>query len=164
MTPCHRNFSATNLEVIAIADSLGIDIEGKMSTSIPLLWGELMTSLRVIELYDNSLSGEILDSLWRLSTQEYLSLDGNGLTRLLRVNLDHLPDTVQFLKILTWLSLQENHVTGTPSSFLDNLSNLLEGLELNKTNSPALHRQTSPLFPIFESFIYRTISLQTRSL
>jgi Leucine-rich repeat (LRR) protein len=74
---------ATNLEVISIAGSSGIDVKSQINGSIPLLWGDLLMNLRVLELYDNRLSGRIPSSLWKVSTLEKVSLDGNHLTGLL---------------------------------------------------------------------------------
>ena len=108
---------ATNLEVIAIAGSSGIDIKGKISAGIPALWGELMTSLRVLELYDNSLSGEIPDSLWRLSTLEHLALDGNRLTGI-------IPSTLGLMTTLRSFDCSDNYLVGSLPEDLSRLSNL----------------------------------------
>ena len=134
---------ATNLEVISIAGSGGADVKSKITGSIPSLWGELLTSLRVLELYDNRLSGRIPESFWKLSNLEHFSLDGNQLTGIFPSSLGMMtslktfdlssnnlvgtiPEKWSALSSLSRLSLKNNLMYGTLPAGLSSLSMLQE--------------------------------------
>ena len=117
---------ATSMQVLAIAGSSGVNVKGNISGSIPPLWGELMTNLRIIELYDNSLSGPIPNSFWRLSALEHLSLDGNQLT-------GTFPSSLGFMTSLKSLDCSDNDLVGSLPEDWFELSNLhLLSLENNR--------------------------------
>mmetsp|Transcript_41716 Transcript_41716/g.47405 ORF Transcript_41716/g.47405 Transcript_41716/m.47405 type:complete len:585 (-) Transcript_41716:106-1860(-) len=118
---------ATNLEVISISGSpysamerpnsfLKSDIGG----TIPDLWGDLLTNMRVLHLYNNKLIGSIPNSIWNHEQLQDLQLDGNQLTGaifsippplLLTEKVESAND--QVMKKINVLDLSDNQLLGS---------------------------------------------------
>mmetsp|Transcript_6359 Transcript_6359/g.9359 ORF Transcript_6359/g.9359 Transcript_6359/m.9359 type:complete len:797 (-) Transcript_6359:122-2512(-) len=72
---------ATNLEVVSISGtSSSTATKSRIGGSIPNLWGDILSNLRILHLYDNQLVGSIPDWLWHHAKLQELRLDGNQLT------------------------------------------------------------------------------------
>jgi hypothetical protein len=108
---------ATNLQVVSIAGSGTSDIKSNIVGSIPELWGELLSNLRVLELYDNRLGGRIPDSFWKFSNVEHFHLDGNQLTGI-------FPDSLALMSSLKTFDVSDNYMVGSVPEEWTSLSHL----------------------------------------
>ena len=99
-TACYSSVAATN-EVIQLDLSMH-----HLAGFIPECFATNMTSLEVMDLHDNDLTGTIPSELGSLSSLEWLSLYRNDLT-------GTIPSELGRLSSLEWLSLYRNDLTGT---------------------------------------------------
>nr|KAJ0192662.1 hypothetical protein LSAT_V11C800444520 [Lactuca sativa] len=116
-----------------------LDLSGCLNVTIPKAFGRL-TNLRVLSLWNSSLTGPIPESLGRLRYLEELYLSDNRLTgpiptflgNLSRLDLSYnqlngsIPESFGNLAALESLYLQSNHLTGPIPTSLGRLVSLQE--------------------------------------